>query len=89
MPLFAIPISREPNMLETRFKESTLVIKRVLERSTLSRQGGHACGDSNEELYIGYLNNHLAESPMIQPQLTISHYHPVQALNHGRCQAAL
>lgn len=46
-------------------------------RSALRFQG-RICGDSNEELYVGYLKNQSAESSMIQPQLIISYYHPVQ-----------
>lgn len=46
-------------------------------RSALRFQG-RTCGDSNEELDVKYLKHHLAESSMIQPQLIISHHHPVQ-----------
>lgn len=49
----------------------------ALPRSALRFQG-RTCGDSNEELYVGYLKNQSAESSMIQPQLIISYYHPVQ-----------
>lgn len=46
-------------------------------RSALRFQG-RTCGDSNDELDVRYLKNHSAESSMIQPQLIISHHHPVQ-----------